>query len=139
MSVPAAEPPADAGSLARRGAITHLTIDGERIALIVPAALMDVMRILAGLLVSDEATAELAGLLPAVYPWAQFLPEPDLTMFAAEVRDTIRAGGPDAPEQLERVVTAWRGTAEVFADPELLKALLADGGDWGPVPAPASV
>src|ERR1700683_4911075 len=64
MRVPAAEPPAYAESRAQRGALTHLTINGERVALIVPASLMDSLQILARLLVSDKARAALPALLP---------------------------------------------------------------------------
>lgn len=139
MSVPAAEPPADAEALARRGAITHVTINGERVALIVPASLMDTLRILAEvLLASPDALDRLPGLLPAVYPWAQHLPHHELKQFAFDLRDALRSGELDAPERMERIVISWRGTAEVYADPDLFKAVTARGGDYGPVPAPAA-
>ncbi|MDQ2873919.1 MAG: hypothetical protein M3Y33_03520 [Actinomycetota bacterium] len=138
MSEPAQELPADAESLARRGVLTHLTVNGERVALIVPASLMDTLRILAELLASPEESARLAVLLPAVYPWARYLPDYELKAFAFELRDALRDGGADAPELMERVVIGWRGTAEVHADPDLFRAVTAEGSDYGPVPEPAA-
>jgi hypothetical protein len=139
MSEPAFELPGDAESLARRGVLTHLTVGGERIALIVPASLMDTLHILAELLLaSPDALDRLPGLLPAVYPWARYLPDHELKEFAFDLRDALHAQGPDAPELLERVVIGWRGTAEVYADPDLYHAVTAQGSDCGPVPEPAA-
>lgn len=133
MSEPASELPAEA--LARRGVVTHLTINGERVALIVPASLMDTLRILATLLTSGQASAALPALLPEVYPWARYLPDEALQEFAGELGEALR-GGDDAPELVERVVISWRSTAEAYADPELLAALRAPVTDCGPVPEP---
>jgi hypothetical protein len=137
MSVPAREPPADAEALARRGAITHVTINGERIALIVPASLMDTLRILAALLSTGSVSGDLPALLPDVYPWARHLPDEALEEFAADLGNALRAGA-DAPEQMEGVVISWRATAEAYADPDLLAALRAPVSDCGPVPEPAA-
>jgi hypothetical protein len=135
--VPAPELPADAESLGRRSALTYMTINGERIALIVPASLMEALRILAVLLSSGQVSGELPALLPEVYTWARDLPEHELRVFAAELGEALRGGGPDAPELMERVVAGWRATAEAYADPELLAALRAPVSDCGPVPEPA--
>lgn len=135
--MPASDPSADAESLARRSVITHLTIGGDRIALIVPASLMDTMRILAALLSSGQATDTLPNLLPEVYPWAASLPMYELKAFASELGAALRGGGPDAPEMMERVVEGWRATAEVYADKDTLAALMAPVTDCGPVPEPA--
>jgi hypothetical protein len=138
MSEPAFELPGDAESLARRGVLTHLTVGGERIALIVPASLMDTLRILAELLASPEAQDRLPELLPAVYPWARHLPGYELKGFASDLRDALLSGGADVPERMERVVIGWRGTAEVHADRDLFNAVAAKGSDYGPVPEPAA-
>lgn len=63
MGMPAYDEPAGAESLAGRAVLTHLTVNGERVALIVPAALMDSLRILAGLLASGTPFPELQALL----------------------------------------------------------------------------
>lgn len=137
MSMPAAEPPSDAEALARQGAITHLTVNGERIALIVPTSLLESMQILADLLANDRVSAELAPLLPDVYPWARHLPTEALREFAADLRNALRSGA-DAPELMQQVVISWRVTAEAYADPELLAELRAPVSDCGPVPEPAA-
>jgi hypothetical protein len=138
MSEPAFELPGGTESLARRGVLTHLTVDGDRIALIVPATLMDTLRILSGLLSSPEAQDRLPELLPVVYPWAEDLPGHELKGFAFDLRDALLSGGPDVPERMERVVIGWRGTAEVHADRDLYNAVTAKGSDYGPVPEPAA-
>jgi hypothetical protein len=140
MSMPAGQQPqysaTGAEQLVGRGALTHININGERVALIVPASLMAMMQILARLLVSGEASSQLPGLLREVFPWAAVLPYPELTAFAAEMSDVLRGGGEDVAELLEEVVISWRGTADIYGEPELHRALLQDGSDYGPVPAP---
>lgn len=138
MSMPASElPGSGAESLAGRGVITHLTVGGGRIALIVPASLMDTMKILAAPLSSVPAAEAPPQLLPRVYPWAADLPPHELGAFGAELGDVLREGGPDAPEQMERVVDGWRATAEVYADEGALAALRSPLTDCGTVPEPA--
>jgi hypothetical protein len=53
------------------------------------------------------------------YPWARSLPPADVQVFADELAE---AGEPDR----EAVLAAWQGTAEIWADPELLKAARAE-------------
>lgn len=78
--------------------------------------------------------------LPAAFPWVRFLPRDDVREFAVELVETLRAAEPlHNPAPVAQVVTAWRHTAEVHADPSLLEILNRDGDDWGAVPAPDSL
>lgn len=80
----------------------------------------------------------ISGLLPNVLPWARFLPAHDLEEFAAEFVAVAEAAGSTgnlAP--LAQLITEWRHTAEVQADPDLHRALTrTDLVDHGPVPVP---
>jgi hypothetical protein len=77
-------------------------------------------------------------LLPNVLPWVRFLPAGDLEEFAVEFVATAEAVGSTgnlAP--LAQLITEWRLTAEVHADPDLHRALTRqDLIDHGPVPVP---
>jgi hypothetical protein len=114
-----------------------VTINGEDIVLIVPRALAEPMRILAGLLASDKTSAVLPVLLADVYPWARHLPLEAVEEFGSDLRTALRAGA-DAPERMEQAVMSWRATAEAYADPDLLAELRTPVSDCGPVPEPAA-
>lgn len=77
-------------------------------------------------------------LIPSVLPWATFLPAEDLGEFAVEfvtVAEAASSIGNPAP--LAQLLTEWRHTAEVHADPDLARALTReDLVDHGPVPVP---
>jgi len=93
-------------------------------------------RLISEMLRSDETAALVLGVLPAVFPWIRFLPDPAAREFATEFAETARAAaelGNMAP--VAPVIEAWRATAEIHADPELHKALTVplDGTDYGPV------
>jgi hypothetical protein len=94
-------------------------------------------RILAGL-VNSENIAVIRRLLPDAVPWVTFLPEDDFDTF---VRDLVTvAQGAAALGNLAPVavlLTQWRHSAEVYADPALLEILTREPeGDLGPVPRP---
>ena len=75
--------------------------------------------------------------LPDVFPWVRYLPAPDVRSFLGELIDTVRACAElDNLAALTPVVAAWRDTAEIYSDAELLKAATAplDGIDYGQVP-----
>lgn len=98
-------------------------------------------RLISEMLRSDETAALVLTVLPAVFPWIQFLPDEAAREFAAEFAETARAAaelGNMAP--VVPVIEAWRATAEVHADPALHKALTMplDGIDHGPVPEPGA-
>jgi hypothetical protein len=67
------------------------------------------------------------------WSWARFLPKEDHQAFVAEL---AAARALDDLAAVTQVITAWRHTAEVHADPELLAALCQDSQDLGEVPAP---
>jgi hypothetical protein len=67
----------------------------------------------------------------------RFLPQDDVRAFLVELVETLRAAASVGNvAAVEPVVVAWRGTAEIHSDPELLKAATAalDGIDYGEVP-----
>ena len=74
--------------------------------------------------------------LAEVFPWVQFLPRDQVRAFLVELVDTLRAAAAVGNlAALESVVSAWRATAEIYSDPELLRAATAplDGEDYGEV------
>ncbi|MEV5487991.1 hypothetical protein AB0L47_08275 [Streptomyces bobili] len=95
-------------------------------------------RLLAGLVRTDNL-ATLRTLLPDALPWSVFLPDEDVRTMLAELAETAR--GAAALENLTPIallLTQWRHTAEIHADPELHATLTREPeGDLGPVPAPA--
>ncbi|HJZ01919.1 MAG TPA: hypothetical protein VJ305_14435 [Streptosporangiaceae bacterium] len=96
-------------------------------------------RILEVMLDIDESL--LIEAFPSVFPWMRFLPAEEVPAFVAEFIATARASaefGNMAP--VAAVIAAWKSTAEVHADPELLRALTTplDDADYGPVPEPSA-
>ncbi len=94
-------------------------------------------RLFMALISRDESARMVLLALPDVFPWVQFLPREDVQAFMVELVKTARACaelGNMAP--LEPIIAAWRGTAEIHADPELRAAATAalDGTDYGAVP-----
>jgi hypothetical protein len=71
-----------------------------------------------------------------VFPWVRFLPTEDVRAFLVELVETLQAcaelGNVAA---IGPVVAAWQATAEIYSDPELLKAatMPLDGVDYGEV------
>jgi hypothetical protein len=74
-------------------------------------------------------------------PWTTFLPPDDIETLIAELVDTV--GGAVALDNLASIallLTQWRHSAEVYADPELSATLTREpDGDLGPVPLPEVV
>jgi hypothetical protein len=85
-----------------------------------------------------ESMGVVRDLLPHALPWVAFLPEQDVDQFVAELIEV--AQGAAALGNLSPVavlLTQWRHTAEVYADPVLLEILTREPeGDLGPVPEP---
>lgn len=71
--------------------------------------------------------------MPQAFPWLQYLPSGDQSKFVRE----LTAAMDDSPAQVLQLITEWRNTAEIYADPDLLE-LLRSGviDDAGAVPAP---
>jgi hypothetical protein len=87
----------------------------------------------------DAARTMLLDVIPEAFPWVRFLPREDVQAFLVELVSTLRAVdelGSSGP--VVQVITEWRRTAEIYADPELLATLRQEGGDYGPVSAPAA-
>lgn len=94
-------------------------------------------RLLAGLLRSGN-TAVVRQVLPEALPWVAFLPEDDMTAFVAELADVARGAVElDNFAPVAILLTQWRHTAEIHADPTLRDLVTREpDGDLGPVPAP---
>ncbi|MGW7226331.1 hypothetical protein [Streptomyces cyaneofuscatus] len=96
-------------------------------------------RLLTGLVRTGNIDA-LHQALPEALPWTTFLPEADIDTLISELVAT--ASGAVALENLAPIallLTQWRHSAEVYADPALLAILTRDHeGDLGPVPAPGT-
>lgn len=94
-------------------------------------------RLFFSLVRNDEGVRALLLSLADVFPWVQFLPKEDVRAFLVELVDTLRASTSlGNMAALEPVVAAWQATAEIYSDPELLKAATKplEGTDHGPVP-----
>ena len=84
----------------------------------------------------DTGARSLALSLPEVFPWVRFLPTEAVRAFLVELVETLNTcaelGNVAA---IGPVVAAWQATAEIYADPELLKAATTplDGADYGEV------
>lgn len=100
-------------------------------------ALSMTSRLFFSLVKNDDGARALLLALPDVFPWVRYLPKHDVRGFLVELVETVRAcADMDNLAALTPVVTAWRDTAEIYSDPELLKAATAplDGTDYGEVP-----
>ncbi|HEX5540882.1 MAG TPA: hypothetical protein VFX60_04870 [Micromonospora sp.] len=87
----------------------------------------------------DRARTLLLEALPEVFPWVRFLPADDVQAFLTELVEVLRAVEDfDNIAAVAQLITEWRHTAEVYADPELLEILTRGGDDFGPVPAPSA-
>lgn len=79
--------------------------------------------------------------LPQVLPWTTLLPPEDIDTLISELVDT--ASGAVALDNLAPIallLTQWRHSAEVYADPDLFAILTREPeGDLGPVSLPEVV
>jgi hypothetical protein len=80
----------------------------------------------------------LLDILPVVFPWIRFLTPEDRVTFAQELIDVMDASEElGTPVPVLQLITEWRHTAEIYADPELLATLRSESvGDFGTVPEP---
>jgi glyceraldehyde-3-phosphate dehydrogenase/erythrose-4-phosphate dehydrogenase len=83
-------------------------------------------------------STHLLDVLPQVFPWIRFLPADDRVEFVRELIDVMSASAEvDSPTPALQVITEWRNTAQVYADPELLEILRSQAiEDAGDVTAP---
>lgn len=83
------------------------------------------------------ALSLLVDVVPEAFPWVRFLPSEDVRAFVVELVETLRASEEvDNPAPIVQVITEWKHTAEVHADPELYELLSRDASDHGPASAP---
>lgn len=94
-------------------------------------------RLLTGL-VRSENSEVIRRLLPEAVPWVTFLPETDFDVFLTELVAVARgAAALGNLSPLAVLLTQWRHSAEVYADPVLLEIVTKEPEeDLGPVPAP---
>jgi hypothetical protein len=99
-------------------------------------ALSVASRLFFSLVKTDDGARALLLSLADVFPWVQFLPKEDVRAFLVELVETLRAASSVGNmAALQPVIAAWQATAEIYSDPELLKAATAplDGTDYGEV------
>ena len=83
---------------------------------------------------------KLVDVVPDAFPWVRFLPAEDVRAFVVELVNTLRAVEDlDHPAPVVQLITEWRNTAEVHADPELSRILTEDTGDYGVATEPPAV
>ncbi|MFD7221637.1 hypothetical protein ACFV9P_11510 [Streptomyces sp. NPDC059892] len=94
-------------------------------------------RLLVGLVRTDNIEA-LRQALPEALPWSTFLPAEDMDTLLAELVATARgAVALDNLAPIALLLTQWRHSAEIYADPALLAVVTREPeGDLGPVPVP---
>ena len=85
-------------------------------------------RIMIGLPVKDATDVHPNGrcrtlvmdVLPASFPWVRHLPAHEMRWFSVELVETLGAAAElDNSAAVAQLVTGWKATAEVYADPEL--------------------
>ncbi|MFI2713105.1 hypothetical protein ACH495_23575 [Micromonospora sp. NPDC018662] len=93
-------------------------------------------RLLASLVRRDPGLVREA--LPTVLPWVRFLPAEDAHQMADEFVATAEAAAAVGnTAALSQLLTEWRHTAEVHADPDLHRVLTTPSDDdFGPVTRP---
>ncbi|WP_134712673.1 hypothetical protein [Saccharomonospora xinjiangensis] len=90
------------------------------------------------LMAHDDRTRTLVTeVLPHAFPWVRFLPKEAVREFVVELVETLEAAESlRNPAPVAHLVAAWRNTASVYADPELLAVLRRDGSDAGAADEP---
>lgn len=79
--------------------------------------------------------------LSDAYPWVRYLPDIEREIFAQELtQELLAAVSVGVFEPVALLVDAWRATAEVYTDPELLRRLSEpiEVTHGGPIPYPSS-
>jgi hypothetical protein len=75
-----------------------------------------------------------------VFPWVRFLTADDRMTFVQELIEVMDASEDlGSPAPVLQLITEWRHTAQIYADPELLETLRSEVVEnFGAVPAPAN-
>jgi hypothetical protein len=85
----------------------------------------------------QQGHERLLAALPEVFGWTRFLPADDQRLFLTELADTLRAVEDlDNLAPVAQLITEWKHTAEIHADPQLAAILAQDADDYGTVPDP---
>ncbi|MFE4874873.1 hypothetical protein [Streptomyces sp. NPDC056682] len=89
---------------------------------------------------TPEGRTLVLDVLPSSFPWVRYLPAHDMREFSVELVGALSAAADlDSTAGVAQLITEWKHTAEVHADPELYAALTLDSGeDYGPVPEPGA-
>ena len=89
--------------------------------------------------IAAHSPAALSEALLDAFAWAKFLPRDARDRFAQELIDTLLAAATvDVYAPVAQLVREWKSTAEIHADPELLRRLTGPIEAAGhPVPRPA--
>ena len=89
--------------------------------------------------IAAHSPAAVSEALLDAFAWAKFLPSDARDRFAQELTDTLLAAATvDVYAPVAQLVREWRATAEIHADPELLRQLtgaVQAAGDAVPRPA----
>jgi hypothetical protein len=133
MSTPAREPEPvpelDAGD-ALRGVVNQLTINGERMPVIIPGSIIEALRLFAELVTFAQRLGHMPELLLTAMPWARSLSEDDLSEFVSQLVEAA-ASGDHAPERLSSVMRSWQETADVLSEPGALAEITAARAEIG--------
>ncbi|WP_147263013.1 hypothetical protein [Geodermatophilus sp. TF02-6] len=93
--------------------------------------------LLAHALERGELVDVLADSLSDEYPWLEFLPAHERRAFLDEFFRVLRASATvDRFSAFDQMIEAWKSTAEIYADPDLLARLGQPGDDAIPAPSP---
>lgn len=123
MSVPAEEPvpELDAGD-AVRGIIAQLTINGERMPVIVPGSVIEALSAFAELVAAADRHGYLTEALSAAMPWTAPLNSGEFSEFGAALREAASSGD-HVVERVAAVLRAWHETADLLGDPAAMEDL----------------
>jgi hypothetical protein len=102
--------------------VNQLTINGQRMSVIIPGSVVESLRLLAELFHYAQRAGSLPTLIPRAMPWAASLNADELSEFASELMKAADSGD-HAPERLAAVMRAWRETADITGDPEAMAEL----------------
>ena len=92
-------------------------------------------RIFLALMKHDPSARALLLAMPDVFPWVRHLSTEEVRAFTVELVDALSdAAELDLDTNTQEVITGWRATARIKADPTQYKeALRPTAGDFGPV------
>ncbi|MEV6983031.1 hypothetical protein AB0M95_17450 [Sphaerisporangium sp. NPDC051017] len=92
-------------------------------------------RLFLALIKHDPTARSLVIAMPEVFPWVRHLTSAELRAFTLELVEALSdAAELDVDVTLQEVITGWRATARIKADPaDYAQARTATSGDFGPV------